>query len=75
MDTTSGIRTAYPSEEPNFIPVFFCRIGIVQSLVFFYLSYFGTIFFVLRFAASDYLFDIFDLRLLITPLISSIYGF
>ena len=69
VGATSGARTAYPSEVPEFTPDL-CRVCVAHSVVFnvvlllilFHLSFFflAIVFSVLRFMASDNLFGIYN---------------
>jgi hypothetical protein len=77
--STTVINRTHPSGTPEFT-INYSRVRVVQSLVFcvmFCKSYVVPFLLVivlsahfLRFTASDYLFDILDLRLLITSLVS-----
>ena len=76
---TSGAGTA-PDFNPGFqfwlnIWVFLCRvlqITVCCFVIFFFAIVLSVL---LRFTASGYTFGILDLRLLVTPLVSQIYGF
>ena len=77
MGSTSGAGTTYPSGAPVFsgvhitrslvLYVLFCRSLFVLSAI--------ALSFLLRLTDSNYLFGIFDLRILMTSLVSLIYGF
>ena len=73
MGVTCGAGTTNPSMAPEFTSCYFCGVCVARSLVF-YVMFCGSLS-VLWCTASGHTFGIFDVRLLVTPLVSLMYGF